>query len=152
MQHTEQLYRYFNLIRSHQQFIPWSPRLEIKPVTTECRPKTLPQSYWSTSQTWQLPCQLTWCIFVSYICTLTRDMVTSKSPPGLRIPKKIRGTHQCNYNLLGKDIDVHFALQYTLLMRPNKVETAVQRFRMSHRAFAGFSVCGNSIYNIIPLL
>ena len=29
--------------------------------------------------------------------------------------------------------------QYTLLMRPNQVETAIQWFRMSHAVFAGFS-------------
>ena len=37
-----------------------------------------------------------------------------------------------------------------LLMRFNKVETAVQWFSMSHAVFAGFSSHGNSIYNIIP--
>ena len=37
--------------------------------------------------------------------------------------------------------------RHTLLMRPNKVETAVQCFRSS----AGFSGHGNSIHNIIPL-
>ena len=37
---------------------------------------------------------------------------------------------------------------YKLLMRPNKVEAAVQCFRISRAAFAGFSGHGNSIYNI----
>ena len=35
---------------------------------------------------------------------------------------------------------------YTRLIRPNKVETAVQCFHMSHTVFAGFSGHGNSIY------
>ena len=43
-------------------------------------------------------------------------------------------------------------LLYTLLMRPNKVKTAVQLFHMLHVVLAGFSGHGNSIYNIIPLL
>ena len=37
-------------------------------------------------------------------------------------------------------------------MRSNKVETAVQLFRMSRAGFAGFSGHGNSIYNMIPIL
>ena len=41
---------------------------------------------------------------------------------------------------------------YTLLMKPNMVETAVQWFRMSRAIFAGFSGHGNSIYKTIPLL
>ena len=32
-------------------------------------------------------------------------------------------------------------------MRPNKIETAVQSFRMSRAMLAGFSDHGNSIYN-----
>ena len=50
-QHTETLDRCFDLIRSHQQCIPWSSPLEIKPVTTECRAETLPLSPRSTSHT-----------------------------------------------------------------------------------------------------
>ena len=34
----------FDVIRTHQQYITWSPPpLEIKPVTTECKAETLPQ-------------------------------------------------------------------------------------------------------------
>ena len=47
-QHREPLDSYFDLIRSHQQCIPWSPPLEIKPAITECRAETLPLSYRST--------------------------------------------------------------------------------------------------------
>ena len=34
------------------------------------------------------------------------------------------------------------------MVGPNKVETAVQWFRMSHAVLARFSVYGNPIYNI----
>ena len=44
--HMEILDRCFDLIRSHQQCIPWSP-----PVTTECRAETLPLSHQSTLPT-----------------------------------------------------------------------------------------------------
>ena len=85
----------------------------------------------------------------------------TRSPPGPRLPKRIRNTHPCNYHdLKGKAMDVHFSFlsrgvilwieipwpenptntnarhmwwrsPYTLLMRPNKVERGVQCFRMS---------------------
>ena len=42
VRHTETLDSCFDLIRSHQQCILWSPPMENKPVTTECRAKTLP--------------------------------------------------------------------------------------------------------------
>ena len=35
--HTETLDNCFDLIRSHQQCIPWSLPLEIEPATTDCR-------------------------------------------------------------------------------------------------------------------
>ena len=47
--HTETLDCCFNLIRSHQQCIPWFPPLEIEPATTECRAKTLLLSHQSIS-------------------------------------------------------------------------------------------------------
>ena len=43
-QHTETLESCFDLIRSYQQCIPWSPTLEIEPTTRECRAETLPLS------------------------------------------------------------------------------------------------------------
>ena len=49
--HIETLDSCFDLIRSHQQCILWSPPLEIEPATTECRAKTLPLSHKSTSHT-----------------------------------------------------------------------------------------------------
>ena len=41
VRHTEKLASCFDLIRSHQQCIPWSPPLEIESATTDCRAKTL---------------------------------------------------------------------------------------------------------------
>ena len=49
--HMETLDGCFDLIKSHQQCIPWSPPLEIKPATTECRAETLQLSHQSTSYT-----------------------------------------------------------------------------------------------------
>ena len=48
---TETLDCCFDFIRSHQQYIPWSPPLEIEPATTECRAETLPLSHQSESHT-----------------------------------------------------------------------------------------------------
>ena len=42
--------------------------------------------------------------------------------------------------------------RYALLMRPNKVETAIYLSVCHGQIFAGFSGLGNFIYNIIPLL
>ena len=49
--HRETLDCCFDLIRSHQQCIPWSPPLEIKPVTIDCRAKTLQLSQLFTLHT-----------------------------------------------------------------------------------------------------
>ena len=49
--HTETLDCCFNLIRSHQQYIPWSPPLEIKLETTDCKAETLPLSHQFISHT-----------------------------------------------------------------------------------------------------
>ena len=43
--HTETLDSWFDLIRSHQQCILWSPPLEIELVTTDCRAETLQLSH-----------------------------------------------------------------------------------------------------------
>ena len=50
-QHTEPRDSFLDLIRSHQQCMLWSPPLEIEPEITECKAKTLPLSYGSTSHT-----------------------------------------------------------------------------------------------------
>ena len=47
---TETLNSGFDFIRSHQQYILWSPRLATEPVTTEWKAETLPLSHWSTSR------------------------------------------------------------------------------------------------------
>ena len=44
-QHTETLDSFFDLIRSHQQCIPWFPPLEIELATTDCRAETLQLSH-----------------------------------------------------------------------------------------------------------
>ena len=49
--HTETLDSCFDLIRSHQQYIPWSPPLEIEPTTTECKAETLSLIHQPTSHT-----------------------------------------------------------------------------------------------------
>ena len=49
--HTETLDSCFDLIRSHQQCILWSPPLEIKPATTDFRAETLQLSYQYLSHT-----------------------------------------------------------------------------------------------------
>ena len=49
--HMKPLNSCFDLIRSHQQCIQWSPSLEFEPVTTECRAENLSLSHWSTSLT-----------------------------------------------------------------------------------------------------
>ena len=49
-QHTETLFC-FDLIRSHQQCIPWFPPQEIKPVTTDWRAETQQLSHQSISHT-----------------------------------------------------------------------------------------------------
>ena len=48
--HTETQDRCFDLIRSHQQCIPWSPPLEIEPTTTDCRAETLQLSHTSDAK------------------------------------------------------------------------------------------------------
>ena len=72
---------------SHQQCIPWSPPLEIKPVTTECKAETLPL-------------------------------------------QSIRS-------------------QYTLLMKSDKVKTAVQLFRMSLAVLIGMVIWFISYLHIL---
>ena len=51
MWHTEPQGSCFDLIKSYQQHILCTPPLEIEPVTTEYRAKTLPLSYWFTLHT-----------------------------------------------------------------------------------------------------
>ena len=48
---TETLDTCFHCIRSHQQYILWSPPLEIEPATTDCRAETLQLSQQFISHT-----------------------------------------------------------------------------------------------------
>ena len=90
------------LIRSHQQCIPWTSPLEIKPATTDCRAETLRlahRSIWHTSDA-----KLTsHCMLHSYSLQWTR------STPGPCLPERIRNTHPCNYHgLKSKETEVDF--------------------------------------------
>ena len=80
--HTETLDSCFDVIRSHQQWIPWHPSLEIEQATTERRAETLPLSLLSTQVTPNLlviifarPINLK----VTYV-HFTEDTVTSRTP------------------------------------------------------------------------
>ena len=86
MWHTETLDSCFDLIRSHQQCILWSPPLEIQAATTECRAKTLPLSH-SPHRTQVMPNQLVmviaWPINLNVSCKLHLYSLqrTWSSPP-----------------------------------------------------------------------
>ena len=117
-QHRETLDCYFDLIRSHQQCIPWSPPLEIELATINYRAETLQLSQLIISPTrdakWRQitnhaqPINLN----VSYKLhpyTLQR----TRSSSGPRLPKRIRYTLQRNYyDLKDKGMDVYFILFY----------------------------------------
>ena len=113
-QHTETLDdSCFDLIRSHQQCISWSPLLKIKPATIECRAETLPLNHQSTFHT--SDAKLTShgnCAANKPECVLqvTTVLFTEKQTLlGPRLPERIGNTHPHNYyNLKGKDIGVHF--------------------------------------------
>ena len=47
-EHIETLDSCFDLIRSHQQCISWSPPLEIEPTTAEYKAETLPLGHQPT--------------------------------------------------------------------------------------------------------
>ena len=114
MRHTEKLDNYFDLITSHQQYIPSFPPLEIEPTTTRCRDEALPLNYWSTSNakaaklTSRGKCVVNQpVVSCSYIRTLTEDTVTSRATSS----KRIRATHQRNPNPMDKEIYKHFFFQ-----------------------------------------
>ena len=138
-EHTETLDSCFNLIRSYQQYIPWSPPLEIEPVTTDCRAKTLQLNNQFISH---MPNQLVTVIAQPINLNVSRklhlySLQRTRSPPGPCLPKRIRNTYLCNYyDLKGKDIgqNSYPVFLYVVLV------------------FARFSGRGNSIHNIIPLL
>ena len=78
VQHTETLDSCFDLIRSHQQCITWSPPLEIEPATTDSRAEIPQLSHQFISHTsdpkltshGNCSGQLTWMRLASYIRTL----------------------------------------------------------------------------------
>ena len=102
--HTETLDSCFGRIRSYQQCIPSSPPLEIEPANTDCRAETLQMSQQPISHTSnvKLTSHGKCAANLNVSCKLQR----TRSPPEPRLPKRIRNTH------------------------PNKVETALQCFRM----------------------
>ena len=105
----------FDLIRSHQQHMLWSLPLEIEPATTESRAETLPLDHRSTSHT---------------------------------SDAKLTSHGKCMTTELDVSWRYVWSLQrsgYALLMRPNKVETAVQCSVCRMEVLAGFSSLGNSI-------
>ena len=118
--HTETLDCLFDLIRSHQRFISWSPSLEIEPATTDCRAETLQLSI-SPCRTQVTPNQLVMVIAqpinlnVSFKLHLY-SLQGTRSPPGPRLLSRIGNTHPINYyNLKDKDIDLHFFKKWRAL-------------------------------------
>ena len=143
-----------DLIRSHQQCILWSPPLEIEPTTTECRNwnSTTGSTVYIThercqnNQSWWNARSLN-LMCLEGTCSLQR----TRSPPGLRLPKSVLWIHKaltswlvnlavlmCDMHRLpsgrvlastfcGGWLDLQWWIsRYTLLMRPNMVETADQ--------------------------
>ena len=109
--HTETLDSCFDHIWSHQQCIPWSPPLEIKPVTTDCRAETLQLSHQSISHT--SDAKLT-----SHGICVRYELLAQLLSFGSAICDRWFNLHW------GRSL-------YTLLMRPNKIKTTVKCFHMS---------------------
>ena len=111
--HMETLDSSFDLIRSHQQCIPWFSLLEIKPAITDCRAETLQLTtnpYYTQVMPNLLVMVITLPINLNVSCKLhLYSLQRTWSPPGPRLPKRIRNMHPHNYyDLKGKDIDLHF--------------------------------------------
>ena len=109
--HTETLNSSFDLIRSHQQCIPRSPPPEIEPATTE--PKLYNwahSSYRALVTPNELMMVIARPINLNVSCKLhPYSLQITRSPPGQRLPKRIRNTHPRNYyNFKGNYIDLHF--------------------------------------------
>ena len=77
----------FELIRSHQQYILWSPLLEIEPTTTDCSAETLQLSHQFISHTSDAKltshgnCAANWHKFVLQVkfVLFTEDTVISRA-------------------------------------------------------------------------
>ena len=110
--HTEILDSCFDLIRSHQQCIPWFPSMEIEPATTELKPHDWANSPYRTQVR---PNQQVMVIArptsLNLSCKLQPySLQGTWSPPRPRLPKKIRNIYSRNYyDLKGMDIDVYFS-------------------------------------------
>ena len=94
---------FFDLISSHQQYIPWSQPLEIEPATTDCRVETLQlsQQFISfTSDTKLIIMAIARTINLNVSCKLhPYSLQRTRSHPGPRLPMRIRNTHcELNYN------------------------------------------------------
>ena len=115
----------------YQQYISWSPSLEIEPATKECRVETLPLSYWSTSNrsVAKIDIDNAWPINLGSFVVTSIFLLRTRSPPGLCLPKKIGDTHPRNHKLIGKKTDIHFFRGedhgIDCWWIPHKVETAV---------------------------
>ena len=107
--YTETLDSCYDLIRS-PQCIPWSPPLEIKPVTTDCRAETLQLSQLFMLYISDAKLTIHGNCIANVSCKLHPYFLQRTwSPPEPRLPRRIRNTHPCNYyDLKGKDIDVYF--------------------------------------------
>ena len=111
--YTEKLVICFDLIKSHQQCIPWSPPLEMEPVTMDCRVETLQVSQLLISHI--SDAKLTIMVIahptnLNESCKLhPYSLQRIWSPPGPRLLKRIRNMHPRNYyDLKSKDVDVDF--------------------------------------------
>ena len=106
--HPETLDSGFDLIRSHQECIPWSPPLDIEPATTDGRAETLQLSQSPYRTQWRKLTshriwEANWHDRVIQVTSVLLQRI--RSPPGPRLPKRFRNTHPRNYDLKGKDID-----------------------------------------------
>ena len=82
--------------------IPWSPPLEIKPATRECRAETLPLSTYP-HRTQVKPNQLVMVIMWPINLNVSYKL-HPRSSPGPRLPKRFGNTHSHNYyNLKGQN-------------------------------------------------
>ena len=122
VRHTETLDSCFDLIRSSQQCVPWSPPLDTKRETTGCRFKTLSlrrKFTWHTRESNQLVMVIARPINLNVSCKLhPHSLQRTRSPPEPRLPRGIGNTYPRNYyNFKGKDIDVYIGIELFLTIK-----------------------------------